>query len=187
MTQEQKQVRDWMQAFGQATPSKPTIPDLATRKLRAKLILEEALEVVLALGIHIYIEKHYEEPWILDKDSGIKRLRFDRGAEPNLLEIADGCEDLKVVTEGTLVACGLVEQVTGPGCVDPLFTEVMRSNQSKLWTQDELFNSGEDYYAKQVVSIANPRHLLVVKDRDGKIVKPPSFIPPILLPIINSL
>ena len=52
MTENQKQVRDWMSAFGQETPDKPGIPSLEVRKLRAKLILEEALETIVnGLGV----------------------------------------------------------------------------------------------------------------------------------------
>lgn len=46
MNKEQKQVREFMQVFGQECPQKPIIPSLEIRKLRAKLIMEEALELI---------------------------------------------------------------------------------------------------------------------------------------------
>jgi len=81
-----------MKLAKQEVPIIPKIPDYDTRCLRAKLILEEALETINALGLHIEID--------LDKIYEYKK-------EINLTEIADGCADLSVVTIGTLSACGI--------------------------------------------------------------------------------
>lgn len=156
MTNEQQQVKDWMQAFGQETPEKPTIPSLEVRRLRAKLILEEALETINALGLVVYQTNRSgltRFPLFLDM------IDFEHDeVNPNLQEILDGCEDLKVVTEGTLVACGLVVEPEQKLAMeiegdqygtyqvpkfkmvyeDPHFNEVMRSNWTKLWTYKEV-------------------------------------------------
>lgn len=193
MTNEQKQVRDWMQQFGQETPDKPCIPDLATRKLRAKLILEEALEtVVTGLGLDIY--------WRLGKRDcklgPCSRLEFVETGEASLKDIADGCEDLKVVTEGTLVACGLLHQQDVKESslfntwTDPLFNEVMRSNFfSKLWTQEEwkAFPDKDQYHSTLICPNPKGSRCILVKDRDGKVIKSPSYSPPNLQPIIDQL
>ena len=204
MTSEQNQVREWMQAYGQDTPTTPTIPSLEVRKLRAKLILEEALETTKALGL-----------FVEDRDSGfeIEMIGLDIKEavrkEVNLAEILDGCEDLKVVTEGTLVACGLLNPKTTietwepyygppkdreiPDGIDPHFNEVMRSNWTKLWTNEEVYSSynksteqkgirgtGTWYYWDNLTAskhIATPNttdRCWLVKDSSGKVIKSPS-------------
>lgn len=123
MTNEQANVRDWMKAFGQETPEKPEIPSLEVRKLRAKLILEEALETLEGLGFKL------NDPCTGLQFNIMAALNHCSIVKPNLTEILDGCEDLKVVTEGTLIACGLVTPNEDPEVYeDPYFNEVMRSN-----------------------------------------------------------
>lgn len=190
MTNEQAEVKRWMTSFGQQCPGMPMIPSLEVRRLRAKLILEEALETIHAMNLHPYLRrKHYEDSMIED-DS----LAFweDPKGQPNLLEIADGCEDLKVVTEGTLVSCGLIANKTYPDYrekLDPLFDEVMRSNWSKMWTEDELEilknNKHFGYTYKEFWSTKEAKRYIVMLD--GKIIKSPSYSNPNLSPIIDSL
>lgn len=110
MTQEQCDVERLMQAMGQATPSTPTIPDRATRKLRLKLIAEELRELAEALDCSVWIN-----------DSGI--MVCCRGDEVNLIEAYDATIDLKVVVIGTDVAMGIDGE--------PGWAEVHRSNMSK--------------------------------------------------------
>ena len=205
MTNEQKQVKDWMTAFGQETPEKPKIPSLEVRKLRAKLILEECLETIRGLGLQsIMVDDMDGQKYPID--IGLQSISFEETPQTlNLKEIADGCEDLKVVTEGTLVACGLIEDVTGPGCSDPLFDEVMRSNWTKLWTAKEIgryTGEGEEfdpsgiiatdiYEAENGIRIYCMNHKsdrpFLVKDKDGKVIKSPSYSPANLQPIIDEL
>ena len=214
MTNEQKQVRDWMSAFGQDTLTSPTIPSLEVRKLRAKLILEVALETILGLGFtdigdgygHII---DVEE--LLEVVTKCETLTWDEypHLKPDLNKILDGCEDLKVVTEGCLVACGLVrdsyekvfedrttnERVFVNTKEDPHFNEVMRSNWSKMWTQEEVgklggillpfneklgeerqFSKGsETFYGKRLTL---EKRCWLVKDSSGKVIKSPSYSPP---------
>jgi len=218
MTNEQAQVKEWMQKFGQETPEKPTIPDLATRRLRAKLELEETLEKIEALGLRLVLKDDWKIAggWLHAfniQDNPIK--------PPNLKEIADASEDQKVVIEGTLVACGLIqandrkyckdpEECTYADCptafcdkdnvlkADPLFNEVMRSNNSKLWTTEEIrkagfimakeydfqkgWNSEGTLFCEEV-----KRDLWLVKNKDGKVIKSPSYSPANLQPIIDEM
>ena len=85
-------------------PDTPTMPDEKTRLLRAKLILEEAMETIDALGVTVYLDSE-DGRWIEYED-----LFLDPDAEPDLVEIADGCADISVVTTGTLVACGIPDR-----------------------------------------------------------------------------
>ena len=190
MTKEQKQVKDWMKAFGQDCPDKPTIPSLEVRKLRVMLELEETLEKIKALGFAIYIQS--EESRL--SMNNIDILEDTDG--PNLIDIADASADQKVVTEGTLVACGLVVDGTNKitkgllrpyveGMSDPLFDEVMRSNWSKMWKEPEI--DGNVLAAHTVVCYDGKSGGHVVKNLDGKVIKPPSYSPADLEPIIEEM
>ena len=100
MTKEQQNVLAFMVKARQATPSTPTIPDEPTRILRAKLILEEATELIVK-GLGLGFNQEFGPDgigwsfWVLH--------------EPDLVEIADGHADLGVVNDGTAIACGPVE------------------------------------------------------------------------------
>ena len=96
---------------GQDIPSAPTIPDERTRILRAKLIMEEALETIRGLGVAMSIKEGYwDYPFNVDHmKAGNITFFNDDFHEPNLKEIVDGCLDLRVVTTGALVACGITD------------------------------------------------------------------------------
>ena len=204
MTNEQKQVRDWMLAFGQRAPDKPEIPDLETRRLRAKLELEETLEkIVYGFGF----------PYLVDNVSGcvdlddllnkLKTMEFKESmggfltkkGEPNLKEIADGSADQKVVIYGSDVACGLVAPYhdSEQEEYDPLFNEVMRSNWSKMWTREELDRTFEldelhEFFNNGGIKQApDGGDCYVVKDDEGKVIKSPSYSPANLGPIIEEM
>lgn len=197
MTHEQQQVKNWMQKFGQDTPEKPCIPSHEVRMLRAKLILKKARETIEALGFQISLDSKYlNMEVVFDKSVELNVVsRFD----PNLIAIADGCEDLKVVTEGTLIACGLVKAGNQDDShnphtnEDPLFTEVMRSNNSKMWSGEELIADQAarcstlkfSEHAKGTFEVATNKY--VVKDSSGKVIKSPSYSPANLTPIIEAM
>lgn len=102
----QQRVEKFMALAKQEIPSSPIMPNEKTRELRAKLILEEALETVRDLGFSAMFcpesVQEQEERWI-KKDNIVL---FPNGKE-SLKNIADGCADIIVVTTGTLSACGL--------------------------------------------------------------------------------
>lgn len=104
-----------MQKVGQATPEAATIPDAKIRILRAKLILEEALETVEALGVRVHIG---------DTEVMEEVLAYSASDNVNLQEVADGCADISVVTIGTLIAFGIDDE--------PLLEEVDASNLRKF-------------------------------------------------------
>ncbi len=112
-TQHQKRIEEMMMKMGQEVPTSPMVPDEATRLLRAKLIMEEALETVEALGVVV-----------TDGDGYSIFMEFDIGGEPDLVAIADGCADISVVTIGTLSACGIQDA--------PILLEVDRNNMTKF-------------------------------------------------------
>lgn len=192
MTNEQQQVREWMKSFGQETPDKPTIPSLEVRKLRAKLILEEALECIDALGMQVCFNNGAREVLYVPE---LDCYEMHEWKKPNLALIADGCEDLKVVTEGTLVACGLVKKQNHLPTSsveffeDPLFNEVMRSNWSKMMTKEEVdylkTKNFKDLTYKEYWATKELKRFIVYLD--GKVIKSPSYSPANLEPIIEEM
>lgn len=95
------QVEAFMLRGGQQVPLVPTEPSKEIRELRAKLILEEAIETVGALGFHIQVPNPQLSLLIDDVEFTELKRGFD------LTEVIDGCCDISVVTIGTLSACGV--------------------------------------------------------------------------------
>ncbi len=79
-------------------PNRPFMPDEETRRLRAKLLLEEALEQISGLGFDVYGE---------NGDYIGNGVEFVPNGKENLAEIADGIADVSVINIGTAIACGL--------------------------------------------------------------------------------
>jgi len=94
----QQRVELFMAKAGQAVPDRPTVPDEATRRLRANLILEEALETIEALGFQVTLK-----PFDGEIEVG-PQVR-----DPDLEKVVDGCADTIVVTTGTLSAFGVAD------------------------------------------------------------------------------
>lgn len=111
-TPHQQRVEMFMEKAGQTVPDRPTIPDEATRRFRANLILEEALETIKALGFDVCFH------------IGGKLEIGKQVFEPDLIQIVDGCADISVVTIGTLSACGVADA--------DVMIEVDRSNLGKF-------------------------------------------------------
>lgn len=182
-----------MQKFGQETPNAPCIPSLEVRRLRAKLILEEALETVRALGIRasvLNVPSGRGLACLMHEDNQI--VCEEAYYEPNLEAIADGCADLRVVTIGTEVVCGI------PG--DKTFAEVMRSNDGKLWSDSDVMREFNfeleklpEWQRGQVNHVRDSDKVAIyigdgqwlVKDKDGKVVKPESYSPANLKPLLK--
>lgn len=95
----QQRVELFMECANQDVPKIPTIPDEKTRRFRANIILEEALETIEALGFNVILK-----PFDGDLEIG------PQAYEPNLEKIVDGCADVIVVTTGTLSACGVADE-----------------------------------------------------------------------------
>lgn len=85
-------VREFMRLAKQDTPDRIGLPDEATRLLRARLIYEESLETIHALGCCVH---------------PIGQVVIDPRIYPDFIGIIDGCADVSVVTIGTLIACGV--------------------------------------------------------------------------------
>ncbi len=107
-------VVEFHEAFGAPIAWSPGVPPEDRRKLRCKLILEEALEFVAASG---YVFRQ------LESGGDVTFVLEDLG-EPNLVEAADGLADLRYVTDGAALEWGIP--------LEKCLREVHRSNMSKL-------------------------------------------------------
>ncbi len=96
-----QRVKTFMEKAGQATPTEVRIPDAHTRSLRARLILEEALETIHALGISVEV---------MGQEVSIESCEFASDKPVDLEGVADGCADISVVTVGTLIAFGIEDE-----------------------------------------------------------------------------
>lgn len=115
-----------MRSDSQHVPPFPMMPSLAVRRLRARLMLEEAIETIeKGLGLQIVLQAH-EFPKDDDYDIGALADRFAyREAGPgDLVQVADGIADCEVVNSGTASACGIAQQ--------PCFDLVMGNNHLKF-------------------------------------------------------
>jgi len=101
-----------------------TIPDEETRRLRAQLILEEALETIYALGMGV-----------VSDFNGLSIMPSDD--DPDLEKIIDGCCDLNYVLTGTLVSCGVPDS--------PHYDEVNKCNLAKFPNAVATFNESGKY------------------------------------------
>lgn len=105
-------VHSFMVQAGQDTPSLPIEPDADTRVLRAKLMMEETIETIYkGLGVAIYLCDG-KEPGPRTTIGNFKafELYYDACMPYNAVETVDGCCDVKVVTTGTLIACGIKDE-----------------------------------------------------------------------------
>ena len=105
-------VLEFMLRAKQDCPLVPTMPSDKVRELRARLILEEALETIEALGFRVKVADSVDEHEVSMATIVLKPTGYE-----NLIELVDGCADLSVVTVGTLIAAG-VKDVPVLECVD---------------------------------------------------------------------
>jgi len=136
----------FMQKAGQATPEKLCIPSESDRILRAKLILEEALELInYGLGIDVINFGHFLKP--VD-------FNYVVTGEADPVEALDGACDLY------WVGVGGVSVVFGAH-LDSVLDEVDRSNQSKFIDghrrEDGKWQKGKSYSPADIKSVLRDR------------------------------
>lgn len=162
MNAQQNNVAQFMQVFDQVVRTRPSIPPDEEVQLRIKLIDEEFEELQTA-----FVEK-------------------------NVKGVADAIADLLYVIYGTACACGIDAQ--------KVVDEVHNSNMSKLWTNSEIAtllnrDAQEIYqYASDVplksedetlIAKKVSRYQWIVKNKDGKVVKGPSYQEPNIQQMLN--
>lgn len=98
-----------LEASGQELPTSVGLCGREGLALRARLILEECLETISALGMFVSQKERPNGDPIWD-DNGDPVLEIeDRGADASLVDAVDGCADIMVVTTGTLSALGVAD------------------------------------------------------------------------------
>ncbi|TFH67033.1 MAG: hypothetical protein E4G90_00420 [Gemmatimonadales bacterium] len=124
-TEHQQRVERMMVGFNHSVPIKPMDPGPETRVLRARLIMEECLETIQD-GLRVKVGVRVEVG-VGDKSVDFDSLVFVAKDGPaDLIELADGCADVSVVTIGTLSAFGIKDRA--------LLEEVDANNLSKIDT-----------------------------------------------------
>lgn len=159
MEPNQKRVLEFHRAFDQPAPMKFTpMRDADLLQLRARLILEEALEFCAAADIVVTSERGYGPiKSIVDLDLRIASKNDERGEwSPDDVEMIDALCDLHYVIDGAAVCMGVD--------LEPFNTEVHRSNMSKLG--------------------ADGRPVL---REGGKVMKGPSYTPPNIAGMLAAL
>lgn len=122
MHKPQEQVVEFHRAMN--VPISSGSPEIRRPELRAALILEEALETVIAiLGTKRAIEKIRSEVDKIEREATSADGRSMFYNEPDLVEAIDGMCDVLVVTYGTAVDFGVD--------LEPFYDEVHRSNMAK--------------------------------------------------------
>ena len=107
MTEHYTRVRKFMELAKQETPVGPVIPSEQVRLLRARLIIEEAMETVRALGVDIGVSYKSLSRDHLPITKATIRFKMNPTRGCDFIEVLDGCADVSVVTIGTLVAFGM--------------------------------------------------------------------------------
>jgi predicted HAD superfamily Cof-like phosphohydrolase len=136
----------FMQKAGQATPEKLTIPSESDRILRAKLILEEAFELInKGLGIGVANFGHFLKP---------DDFNYVITGEADPIESLDGAADL------LWTGVGGVAIIFGAD-LEPVLDEVDRSNQSKFIDghrrEDGKWQKGPSYSPADIKSVLRDR------------------------------
>ena len=129
-------VRHFMLSVGQSAPNSPTEPTKEEKLLRAKLILEESLELLKGLGVSVSTMVPQGEKVTIED------LYLSDDGTFNMVEVVDGACDLYWVgVAGVAVSCGFSLR-------EPL-DEVNRSNLSKIHNGyrrgDGKWQKGEHY------------------------------------------
>lgn len=108
-TEHQQSIEQMMRKAGQRLPKSPTVPDEHVRLLRARLILEEAHELIDALGFGVFTSTNScstgSATWACLHPTEMRLRPVSNNVQ--LAEIAKESADLSVVTVGTLSACGI--------------------------------------------------------------------------------
>lgn len=98
-------VREFAIRAGNQVPEKPKAPSPKDAVLCARLILEEAMETIDALGVEVKLlpEHTCRDPIVF------RGLSFQSVRPADLVEVIDGCCDTHVVSTFTMVMCGVCD------------------------------------------------------------------------------
>lgn len=130
-TEHQARIERMMEGYGQVVLARPGQRDEETRVLRARLILEECLETIWdGLRVNMTLRWSGTAPDTGKPTGCAHHVKFEAiefeayGDGADLVELADGCADVSVVTIGTLSAFGIRDGA--------LLREVDENNLAKI-------------------------------------------------------
>ncbi len=127
----QKEVADFMRKAGQEVATELTLDiDDKTCILKAKLLLEETLEAIYALGVDVNLDFNKTNARVKTTDD----VSLSKTREIDIVEIADGVADVDYVNMGIANTFGFNHQ--------DVFDEVHRSNMSKFIDGHRKANQG---------------------------------------------
>ncbi len=151
-----RRVRE-LNEFMEPDPVVPTLRDPKMRLSRARLLLEETLETIEAMGFHVCLDLHadwgleFPRPGLQVLDPDLENILFEQTEEgPNLVEIADGLADVSVVTIGAMSRFGIADE--------PLLQEVDLNNLKKCGLGSRINEHGklvkpENHPAPDIVGV----------------------------------
>ena len=116
-----KQVEEFMIAAKQEVKDSPAVPDDKIVRLRAKLVMEEAFELLEAL---FDIQNGGSLGFYTEKKEAITSLIEELPIDVDMVEVADACGDIDYVVEGARLAFGINGK--------PIADEVQRTNMAKF-------------------------------------------------------
>lgn len=169
-------VKEFMIKADQSVPDGPVHMDWETRKLRAKLIFEECMETIKALGFTECCDGNFSD-------------FFDHNPDNyNPIEILDGCADIKVVVTGTLVSMG-VPDVHLQAMIDEAnlakFDGLTVGDESPLNPPEKLYR--DDMAPKGMLSDPHGQDIPGWYKEDGKLIKSADWKAPDLSILIPEL
>lgn len=131
-TNHQRRVEAFMRGANHPVPSFPRVPNEEVRLLRAKLIYEETLEVLDAMGVEVLHSPGTEPKFTCVKEDG----------EVSLGHVLKELADCSVVVYGTISAFGAKDE--------PILKIVDNNNLSKIgpgakWRSDGKLLKPDDY------------------------------------------
>lgn len=151
----EEQVTEFHKLSGHPVEKSPTIPEPKLRRLRCKLIMEEALEFIEASGCNMVILQYNPDCTLHKWD-----IRFDDEVPPDLVGVADAIGDLNYVVQGAALTWGIPAKEVGD--------EVHRSNMTKVH-EDGTLHKREDGKVVKPKTFSEPDFSFII-DRFNKVV-----------------
>lgn len=183
-----RQIKEFMTTFNQPIRESPQMPTVTECLFRLNLIKEETIEIAMACGSEVYSgfgrdlfnasqKIHYES----------ERLR--ENLKPNLVGVLDGLKDLEYVSKGTEITFGMqyVSEKAFQAVHDSNMTKACENMDEALDTLGELQSSNNpDVWPARAIESKNGK-VLVLRSRDGKVLKSMNYTSVNLEPFINPL
>jgi predicted HAD superfamily Cof-like phosphohydrolase len=145
----------------------PIVPSVTTRERRLRLLLEEFLEVVEAMGFEMTVGGHSD---FAHSELGVKHVE---GSRYCVVETADGLSDINVIVAGTAVEFGIPLHVTDYEVYSSNLTKVLPDGTTIVNGVTPGYRGGEEW-----LEHADANEEGFQEDRPvGKILKPDNFVP----------